>query len=269
MPKRTTVFKKADERTTHVQFAKTSLSSLLGKHRVGQYVFVNFPSLSLKEWHPFSIASGPSDPFIDLYIRALGDHSRKIVEYSERCAAENKQARIRVDGPYGTLPFNYRRYGSILFVGGGIGITPILGVLKDIYCHAGRESKKKNPSHCIRSVSVVWIMPHARESTLFLDLLNSFHLKSLENPLMPALNLSIHVTRDTDDSMVLGQQIEYSKPQFNVLMDEHVENKPKNAMSMLVYACGPSGLVNQLWDASTKKNSKSLRVDFYHEKFEF
>ena len=174
-----------------------------------------------------------------------------------------------MDGPYGTLPFNYRRYGSILFVGGGIGITPILGVLKDIYCHAGRESKKKNPSHCIRSVSVVWIMPHARESTLFLDLLNSFHLKSLENPLMPALNLSIHVTRDTDDSMVLGQQIEYSKPQFNVLMDEHVENKPKDAMSMLVYACGPSGLVNQLWDASMKKNSKSLRVDFYHEKFEF
>mmetsp|Transcript_20159 Transcript_20159/g.43790 ORF Transcript_20159/g.43790 Transcript_20159/m.43790 type:complete len:817 (+) Transcript_20159:888-3338(+) len=268
LPRRTTVFEKVDDRTVHVQFAKTSLSSLLGRHKVGQYVFVNFPSLSLLEWHPFSVASGPSDPQIDLYIRGLGDHTNKIVEYSERCAAENKEVKIRSDGPYGTLPFNYRRYGSILFVGGGIGITPIISVLKDIY-HAGTDLKKKMPSHCIKNVSLVWIMPHASEATLFLDLLNSFHLKSLEDPLVPDLKLSIHVTRDSEDAMIIGQQIVYSKPQFNAVMDECVENMPEGQTSILVYACGPGGLVNQLWDASMKKKSKKVRVDFYHETFEF
>jgi len=269
MPKRTTLIEKVDERTAHVRFAKGTLSSLLGRHQVGQYVFVNFPSLSLKEWHPFSVASGPSDPHLDIYIRALGDHTKKIVEYSEHCAAENKQARIRVNGPYGTLPFNYRRYGSVLLVGGGIGITPILSVLKDIYSREGSDTKKNRPSHCIRNVSFVWIMPHAEESSLFLDLLNSFHEKSLEDPLLPDLKLSIHVTRDSDDAVVMGQQLIYSKPQLNVVVEECVENKPGNSTSMLVYACGPSGLVKQLWDASTTKNSKALRVDFYHEKFEF
>ncbi|KAL7527411.1 hypothetical protein ACHAXR_001948, partial [Thalassiosira sp. AJA248-18] len=199
----------------------------------------------------------------------LGDHTKKIVEYAERCAADNKQVKIRSDGPYGALPFNYCRYGSILFVAGGIGITPIIGILKDIYGNVGSDSNKKHPSHCIKNVSVVWIMPHAAEATLFLGLLNSFHLKSLEDPTVPDLKLSIHVTRDSNDAMIIGQQVTYSKPDFNVVMDECVGNKPDGLKSILAYACGPTGMVNHLWDASMKKNSKELRVDFYHETFEF
>ena len=38
----------------------------------------------------------------------LGDHTKKIVEY----ANENDQIKICCDGPYGSLPFNYLRYGS-------------------------------------------------------------------------------------------------------------------------------------------------------------
>ena len=205
--------------------------------------------------------------FILFALFSLGDHTKKIVEYSERCAAENKQAMIRSDGPYGDLSFNYCRYGSIVLVGGGIGITPIISVLKDIYGKSEEAASKKKPSHCIRSVSVVWIMPHASEASLFLDLLNLFRQRSLEDPLMPNLKLSIHITRD--DAKFVAQQIIYSKPDFTSVMDECIENKPKDSRSILVYACGPGRMVNQLWDASMRKNSKRLRVDFYHESFEF
>ena len=51
LPRKTTKFEKAGDRTAHVQFAKTPLSKLLGRHKVGQYVFVNFPELALNEWH--------------------------------------------------------------------------------------------------------------------------------------------------------------------------------------------------------------------------
>lgn len=114
-------------------------------------------------------------------------------------------------------------------------------------------------------------MPHASEASLFLDLLNSFHLKALQDPLLPELQLSIHVTRDSADSMIIGQHVVYSKPQFGIVMDDFVGNniEPEHISSLLVYACGPSRLVKQLWDASMKKQSKKLRVDFYHEKFEF
>eukprot|EP00804_Cyclotella_cryptica_P026232 CCRYP_009796-RC/>CCRYP_009796-RC protein AED:0.05 eAED:0.05 QI:1240/1/1/1/0.85/0.75/8/145/833 len=270
LPRKTTIFEKAGERTAHVQFHKTPLMNLLGRYKVGQYVFVNFPELSLHEWHPFSVASAPNDAYVDLYIRALGNHTKKIVEYSEVCAAENKPALIRCDGPYGDLSFNYRRYGNLLLVAGGIGITPIISVLKDIFGDA-KNSKSTTPRHCVKHVTLVWIMPRASEASLFLELLNNFRLKSLEDPLSATLNMSIHITREEEKCD--NTQIVYSKPDFDNVMHQCVADMSEFSQSMLVYACGPGSMVNQLWDVimkkPMKKNDKPVRVDFYHESFEF
>jgi len=38
-----------------------------------------------------------------------------------------------VDGPYGNLNLNYRRYPRLVLVAGGIGITPVMGLLRDAY----------------------------------------------------------------------------------------------------------------------------------------
>ena len=38
-------------KTTFVRISKTPLNQLLGRHKVGQWVVVNFPELSLTEWH--------------------------------------------------------------------------------------------------------------------------------------------------------------------------------------------------------------------------
>lgn len=270
LPRKTTSFEKVGERTAHVQFQKTPLMNLLGRYKVGQYVFVNFPELSLHEWHPFSVASAPNDAFVDLYIRALGDHTEKIVEYSEMCAAENKQALIRCDGPYGDLSFNYRRYGNLLLVAGGIGITPIISVLKDIFGE-DESSKRNNPRHCVKHVTLIWIMPRVSEASLFLELLNKFHLKSLEDPLAPALTMSIHITREEEKCE--NPQIVYSKPDFDNVMHQCVDNMSEFSQSILVYACGPGSMINQLWDVTMKKpmkkHDKRIRVDFYHESFEF
>ena len=40
---------------------------------------------------------------------------------------------LRVDGPYGSLSMRYQRYGRLLLIGGGVGITPLLAILKDVY----------------------------------------------------------------------------------------------------------------------------------------
>lgn len=51
MPTTALVFKKVDERTVHVRFAKSPLSNVLRRHKCGQYFFLNIPSMSLQEWH--------------------------------------------------------------------------------------------------------------------------------------------------------------------------------------------------------------------------
>ncbi len=95
LPRRTLVFRPKGPGLAHVRFHKNPITEWLGLHtvraaahalraaltsavrlQVGQYYFVNFPELSLWEWHPFSVSCGPRETSAELCIRALGDHTR-------------------------------------------------------------------------------------------------------------------------------------------------------------------------------------------------
>ncbi|KAL3806863.1 hypothetical protein ACHAXA_004574 [Cyclostephanos tholiformis] len=256
-------------KTTFVRISKTPLNQLLGRHKVGQWVVVNFPELSLTEWHPFSVASGPSQPFIDLYIRALGNHTKSIANYSEKCASENRQALIRVDGPYGNLSFNYRRYGSLVLVGGGIGITPLISIIKDIY-EKGEAKQFKKLSHCMKNVHLIWIMPHEADAALFLEQLLIYRELSTHEPSLPLLEVSIHITREESAHKIESRPVFYTRPDIPQMMNECTAKAVEaGSSSILIFACGPGSMVNQVWDASMKKNSKRIRVDFHHESFAY
>jgi len=112
-------------------------------------------------------------------------------------------------------------------------------------------------------------MPHASEADLFLDLLMCYRSLAARNPALPHLNIMIHVTRDDPAAENDKISILFSRPDFFSVMEKCIGDKHEESTSILVYACGPGKMVNQLWDASMKRNKKDLRVDFYHESFEF
>ena len=115
------------------------------------------------EWHPFSISSCPDDQEVEINIKC-----NKLVMYYIKCIGNgnftnklyarakdiNREIDIKVDGPYGTLNLNYRRYPVIVLVAGGIGITPILGILKDIY-RIGKLSPQDRKS-AVEQVHLIW-----------------------------------------------------------------------------------------------------------------
>ena len=230
----------------------------------------------------------------------MGNHTKRIAQYSEKCVSENRQALIRVDGPYGNLTFNYRRYGSLVLVGGGIGITPIISIIKDIY-EKSKVNHVEKSSHCMNNVHLIWIMPFEADAALFLDQLLIYRELSVHDPSLPLLDVCIHITREEslrDNGM--GPIFYYSKPDLPLVMDD-VKRKAEicGASSILVFACGPGrsvmcfhflvshpshrssllclidfiftqcSMVNRVWDASMKKNSKRIRVDFHHESFAY
>lgn len=51
---------------------------------VGQYVFVNCPSVSVFEWHPFTLTSAPEEDFFSIHIRVAGDWTEKLIEAFEQ-----------------------------------------------------------------------------------------------------------------------------------------------------------------------------------------
>ncbi len=85
----------------------------------GQFVYVSFPELQNKEYHPFSIASGKNDSELRLVVRKFGDFTNELTDIS-------LDTHVNVKGPFGGFTFFAARRKKQLWIAGGIGVTPFL-----------------------------------------------------------------------------------------------------------------------------------------------
>ncbi|KAF8388686.1 hypothetical protein HHK36_025366 [Tetracentron sinense] len=119
------------------------------KYRSGQYIFLQCPTISPFEWHPFSITSAPGDDYLSVHIRIVGDWTQELKRvFTETCDSAPVTARAKfgklgrieqkglprllMDGPYGAPAQDYRNYDVLLLVGLGIGATPFISILRDL-----------------------------------------------------------------------------------------------------------------------------------------
>ncbi|RZC66955.1 hypothetical protein C5167_010647 [Papaver somniferum] len=113
------------------------------KYKSGQYIFLQCPTISSFEWHPFSITSAPGDDYLSVHIRTVGDWTQELMRvFTETCSSPNHIGlakfgqpgridqrglpRLSVDRPYGAPAQDYRNYDVLLLVGLGIGATPFI-----------------------------------------------------------------------------------------------------------------------------------------------
>ncbi|KAF8401139.1 hypothetical protein HHK36_014443 [Tetracentron sinense] len=119
------------------------------KYKSGQYIFLQCPTISPFEWHPFSITSAPGDDYLSVHIRTIGDWTQELKRvFTETSGSQSEigrakfgqlgridqkgLARLFVDGPYGAPAQDYRNYDVLLLVGLGIGATPFISILRDL-----------------------------------------------------------------------------------------------------------------------------------------
>ncbi|ETK79539.1 hypothetical protein L915_14617 [Phytophthora nicotianae] len=105
-----------------------------GNFKVGQFVYLNVPTISKLQWHAFTIASSPrtSPDTLTILLKSLGDWTEELVKYSEDCKKNNVLPTMYMDGYYGASLEMYDEYSTVCLVGGGIGVTPLLSILEDI-----------------------------------------------------------------------------------------------------------------------------------------
>ncbi|EQC34867.1 hypothetical protein SDRG_07668 [Saprolegnia diclina VS20] len=131
----------------------------------GMFVYVNIPSLAACEWHPFTLTSAPDDAFLSLHIRVTGDWTLALYH---RDLHPNDM--LFLDGPIGTPAVAYRDYSTIVLIGGGIGITPFVSILRDLLHVWNRHQCAAcdhlvHPPSCVtQRVHVFWV---AREEESF------------------------------------------------------------------------------------------------------
>jgi predicted ferric reductase len=97
-------------------------------YQPGQFAFITILGghVALEE-HPFTISSSPADPgAITFTIKELGDFTSKL-------GAVQPGTPVRVDAPYGYFSYqNYAPGRPLGMIAGGIGITPMLSMLRTL-----------------------------------------------------------------------------------------------------------------------------------------
>ncbi len=96
-------------------------------YRAGQFAWLNIGNspFSLRE-NPFSLSSAPaSGPQVSFMIKELGDFTRTIGQIKPGTVAY-------LDGAYGSLSVDGRDEPGVALIAGGIGIAPLLGVLRQM-----------------------------------------------------------------------------------------------------------------------------------------
>ena len=177
---------------------------------------MNFPQVSFLEWHPFSISSGPDEKTLELHIRSLEDHTKEILEKLNKNNQKETTLWIRVDGPYGNLRSNLRRFPNIVLVAGGIGFSPVIGILKDLYRTGKLNSKAvQNPSHLMEDVHVMWVARSPGQYTWFKQEIELFCRAAQGN--FPTIHVSIYITsgKPDDQEFLALRPIKITKAEVN------------------------------------------------------
>ncbi|KAF0690165.1 Aste57867_18415 [Aphanomyces stellatus] len=95
----------------------------------GDIVYLNVPAISKTQWHPFSIASTPlhTPGLLTVYVKALGHWTTQLHAHMQQCTAAGTLPVVYVDTGYTPSVTMSPAYSSVVLVGGGIGVTPLLG----------------------------------------------------------------------------------------------------------------------------------------------
>ncbi|MGO4917057.1 ferredoxin reductase family protein [Pseudogemmobacter sp. W21_MBD1_M6] len=96
-------------------------------YKAGQFVWLNVGHSPYSlHVNPFSISSAPaSGPDVSFIIKELGDFTGTLDQITPG-------TRAYLDGPYGSLTVEGRTEPGIVLVAGGVGIAPLLGILRQM-----------------------------------------------------------------------------------------------------------------------------------------
>ncbi|KGL95406.1 NADPH oxidase 3 [Charadrius vociferus] len=249
----------------------------------GQYIFLQCPSVSQLEWHPFTLTSAPEEDFFSIHIRVIGDWTAALFK---AFGAEEKAfkelwmlPRVAVDGPYGSATTDVFQYRVSVCIAAGTGVTPFASILKSIWY----KCCNPNTVLALQKVYFYWICRDPSAFEWFADLL--FHLETKmaekgKNDFLSyhifltgwdesqATHIALHYDDKTDVITGLRQKTCYGRPNWDNEFKQLAENHPRNSIG--VFFCGPKTLSKILHKTCNSYSSVDPRgVQFHYNKESF
>ncbi|PNH12965.1 Ferric reduction oxidase 2 [Tetrabaena socialis] len=100
-------------------------------------IFLNAPAISWWQWHPFTLASSstscPSSGGGKRMVLHIKQYNRWTKRLISRLATDATPVKLYVSGPYSGANRSFlRAYDRHIFIAGGIGVTPALGMIHEL-----------------------------------------------------------------------------------------------------------------------------------------
>ncbi|KAJ8281706.1 hypothetical protein COCON_G00042250 [Conger conger] len=249
------------------------------KMEVGQYVFINVPSISQLEWHPFTMTSAPEEDFFSVHIRSVGDWTEKLISMVEQLPEGAQGPKMAVDGPFGTASEDVFDYEVSMLVGAGIGVTPFASILKSIWY----KFKESNPMLRTRKIYFYWLCRETHAFEWFADLLQVLEREMEERGMGNFLtyklfltgwdhshtaHVMVHFDEDKDVVTGLKQKTHYGRPNWDREFEQISKENPTSVVG--TFLCGPAALAKTLEKHCISYSDVDPRkIQFYFNKENF
>ncbi|RIB26641.1 hypothetical protein C2G38_1954706 [Gigaspora rosea] len=238
------------------------------RYEAGQYMFVNFsnlnPPVSLIAWHPVSFSSAPGIGADDvshdsIHMKIQGSFTRRLYAQSQE-GIYNMPSKMKVDGPYGRPTLDFSSYRTVVLVAGGIGITPMISILKDLV-----DRQISNKPIVTQSIYFLWTIPDTNSYSWFGNELtetnDKFTKRLPENKYL--LDIKIFLTKSTTTPSSLFFQ---GRPDFLTVMQDLKQYHGSGDIAVGV--CGPTSMLKEVRKAAVAESDETCLIKVHRETFE-
>ena len=207
----------------------------------GQMLWLNCPSISRLQWHPFSVLSSTGKE-IALLVHETGDWTRALCR-ALNSHQSNRDLALYADGPYYSVADEYERHEQVILVSAGIGCIPFASVLE----HLARVPECRQP----RTLYTVWVLRYHHQIRWI-----SAQLKRAKALFGNRIYIRVYLTKDDVGRFWYDYMdaIEPGRPHFPDLLSVQPRNRTYG-----VFICGAKPMMNEMAAACRTKTNVGTR----------
>eukprot|EP01101_Sappina_pedata_P005913 TRINITY_DN2819_c0_g1_i1.p1 TRINITY_DN2819_c0_g1~~TRINITY_DN2819_c0_g1_i1.p1 ORF type:complete len:604 (+),score=186.99 TRINITY_DN2819_c0_g1_i1:236-1813(+) len=246
------------------------------KYSAGQYVYLNCPSISPYEWHPFTITSAPEQGYTSVHIRCVGPFTKALkallapnetegfVSVNKSRSESGKQL-VRLDGPFGAASEEVFHFKTAVLIGAGIGVTPFASILKSMLLKL-----KSHTNLNLTKVYFYWICRDYTAFEWFRSLLQEIEAAMEKRGYFVEINIYLTGKRPESENPNAGLDpftqlnaiTNFGRPDFNEIFTAIAQ---RHSTRVGVFFCGPYELGKSIKSVSSKVSRKAKTTFVFHK----